>query len=234
MRRTGEPTEVASLLSFLCLPAASYVTGQVICIDGGRTISAWWTTYGTDGYLFVCSVVNNNNSAWTNYPLETCMEPTETCQPLHYYSLWRFVLGRVENMIVSGCTVNFSAFVVQLLKMKDLSPDQRHKLLFFIASGSWKTKVQNMKRHKLRNTVAFPNLNKSSGPFLTTWAGTPYGTVQLLLFIMWTMFWARSGIPQPTGLYTFIYFIYYTWTAKFWFLTKSFLHDVAPSTLFRL
>jgi Tropinone reductase 1 len=37
MRRTGEP---ASLVSFLCLPAASYVTGQVICIDGGRTISA--------------------------------------------------------------------------------------------------------------------------------------------------------------------------------------------------
>jgi hypothetical protein len=33
-------------VSFLCLPAASYVTGRVICIDGGRTISAWWTTYG--------------------------------------------------------------------------------------------------------------------------------------------------------------------------------------------
>ena len=40
MRRLGEPAEVASLVSFLCLPPASYLTGQVICIDGGRTISA--------------------------------------------------------------------------------------------------------------------------------------------------------------------------------------------------
>ncbi|KQJ87471.1 tropinone reductase homolog At2g29290 [Brachypodium distachyon] len=40
MRRIGEPVEVAAAVSFLCMPAASYITGQVISVDGGRTISA--------------------------------------------------------------------------------------------------------------------------------------------------------------------------------------------------
>nr|BAK01776.1 predicted protein [Hordeum vulgare subsp. vulgare] len=39
MHRLGEPVEVASTVSFLCMPAASYITGQVIYVDGGRTIS---------------------------------------------------------------------------------------------------------------------------------------------------------------------------------------------------
>ncbi|XP_051227960.1 noroxomaritidine/norcraugsodine reductase-like [Lolium perenne] len=38
--RLGEPEEVASLVSFLCMPAASYITGQVMCADGGRTVAA--------------------------------------------------------------------------------------------------------------------------------------------------------------------------------------------------
>ncbi|KAJ1280561.1 hypothetical protein BS78_04G242500 [Paspalum vaginatum] len=39
MRRAGEPEEIAAAVAFLCMPAASYITGQVICADGGRVLS---------------------------------------------------------------------------------------------------------------------------------------------------------------------------------------------------
>ncbi|WOH10766.1 hypothetical protein DCAR_0730236 [Daucus carota subsp. sativus] len=39
--RPGEVNEVSSLVTFLCLPAASYITGQIICVDGGHTVCGY-------------------------------------------------------------------------------------------------------------------------------------------------------------------------------------------------
>ncbi|XP_031253967.1 tropinone reductase homolog At5g06060-like [Pistacia vera] len=41
-RRLGDPTEVSSLVAFLCLPASSYITGQIICVDGGMSVNGFY------------------------------------------------------------------------------------------------------------------------------------------------------------------------------------------------
>jgi 3-oxoacyl-[acyl-carrier protein] reductase len=38
MGRPGTPEEVAAAIAFLCTPAASYITGQLLLIDGGNSV----------------------------------------------------------------------------------------------------------------------------------------------------------------------------------------------------
>lgn len=38
LKRVGQPEEVAAATAFLCMPAASYITGQCLALDGGFSI----------------------------------------------------------------------------------------------------------------------------------------------------------------------------------------------------
>ncbi|KAA3464263.1 tropinone reductase-like protein [Gossypium australe] len=41
LERIGEPEEVSSMVAYLCLPAASYITGQIVSVDGGFTVNGF-------------------------------------------------------------------------------------------------------------------------------------------------------------------------------------------------
>lgn len=42
MGRVARPDEVSGLMAFLCSPAASYMTGQTVAVDGGYSVKGFW------------------------------------------------------------------------------------------------------------------------------------------------------------------------------------------------
>ncbi|KAK1298143.1 hypothetical protein QJS10_CPB14g00678 [Acorus calamus] len=42
LRRLAQPEDISSVVAFLCLPAASHITGQTIFVDGGFTINGFY------------------------------------------------------------------------------------------------------------------------------------------------------------------------------------------------
>jgi Tropinone reductase 1 len=41
LQRVGQPEEVAAAAAFLCMPAASYITGQCLAVDGGFSVQGF-------------------------------------------------------------------------------------------------------------------------------------------------------------------------------------------------
>ncbi len=39
VRRVGDPTDISALVAFLCSPESGYITGQIITVDGGASLS---------------------------------------------------------------------------------------------------------------------------------------------------------------------------------------------------
>ncbi|PWA66526.1 RNA-directed DNA polymerase, eukaryota, Reverse transcriptase zinc-binding domain protein [Artemisia annua] len=68
LRRPGEANEVSSLVAFLCLPAASYITGQTIAVDGGFTVNGFDAKYVLSDCVLDNIMTNRKSKRKTKLP----------------------------------------------------------------------------------------------------------------------------------------------------------------------
>ena len=67
LKRLGDLEEVSSLVAFLCMPASSYTTGQIICVDGGMTVNGfnpsrdWRATILCHIYIYIYIYIYSAN-----------------------------------------------------------------------------------------------------------------------------------------------------------------------------
>lgn len=108
LKRIAEPEEVSSLVTFLCLPAASYITGQVICVDGGLTVFGFQPSMRItwDSAFLICLFIYAH---------------------LFQVYWWLAMLWQMITLFFSLCFKNMNIFLIFFL----ISSLWSHKLFLF-------------------------------------------------------------------------------------------------------
>ncbi|CAK7331430.1 unnamed protein product [Dovyalis caffra] len=100
LRRLGEATEVSALVAFLCLPASSYITGQIICIDGGI-------------HAIVIELVRLGVTVYTQPGANLSLKNAYSWEKKGFkVTGWNMnaILGTKENFTLEFCSLSYSHF----------------------------------------------------------------------------------------------------------------------------